>query len=223
MTAPRSARSGALPRVTCQGGAGPVPTRASLYIVAGRDGLAEHDRSGLEVLSCTRAEFILPLRAENHTLKRALTDPSILSGIGNAYSDEILHSARLSPVARTASLDDDELTRLHDAARKTLQQWIDRLELQTGDAFPERVTAFRDGMSVHGRFGQPCPACATPVQRIVYARNETNYCPACQTGGKLLADRALSRLLRADWPKTVDELEQRRSALRSHGKGSSRT
>jgi formamidopyrimidine-DNA glycosylase len=150
------------------------------------------------------------LRRHNHTLKRALTDPRLFSGIGNAYSDEILHAARLSPFKQTESLSDEELRRLYEAIRLTLTTWIARLQHEAGNTFPEKVTAFRPGMAVHGRYGQPCPDCGSPVQRIVYAANEANYCATCQTGGRLLADRALSRLLRADWPRTLDDLERRR-------------
>jgi formamidopyrimidine-DNA glycosylase len=183
--------------------------RAALHLVPGRAGLAAHDRGGLDVLSASEAEFAAALRRENHTLKRALTDPRILDGIGNAYSDEILHAARLSPLAWTSRLDEDELARLYRSARATLSAWTLRLRAEVGDGFPEKVTAFREGMAVHGRFGKPCPDCGAPVQRIVYAENETNYCAGCQTGGKLLADRALSRLLKDDWPRTLDELEGR--------------
>src|ERR1035438_4117353 len=154
-------------------------------------------------------------KSENHTLKRALTDPTLFSGIGNAYSDEILHAAKLSPVALTSRLSDAEVARLHDATKKTLLDWTERLRLDAGEKFPEKVTAFRPEMAVHGKHGNPCPACATPVQRIVYADNETNYCPACQTGGKLLADRSLSRLLHGDWPKSLEEMEERKSSRRS--------
>lgn len=184
--------------------------RASLHVVAGRDALAQHDRGGLEPLVCTASEFAERLRLENHTLKRALTDPTLFSGIGNAYSDEILHRARLSPVTHTRKLDDDAVDRLFQATRTTLTEWIERTRAEVGDGFPEDVTAFRPQMAVHGKFGKPCPDCGTKVQRIVYAENESNYCPTCQTGGKLLADRALSRLLRGDWPKTVEELEERK-------------
>jgi formamidopyrimidine-DNA glycosylase len=183
--------------------------RAALHLVAGAEGLQAFDRGGLDVLSADTPSFVAALRRENHTLKRALTDPTILDGIGNAYSDEILHAARLSPLALTSRLTDEALTRLHQACRDTLTAWVDRLRRQAGDGWPEKVTAFRPEMAVHGRFGQPCPVCATPVQRIVYAENETNYCPSCQTGGRLLADRALSRLLREDWPRTLAELEER--------------
>jgi len=182
--------------------------RASLHVVRGQEGLAAHDPGGLEVLDSSLDDFAGRLRGENRTLKRALTDPRILSGIGNAYSDEILHAARLSPVMLTSRLDDDAMRRLYDAVRRVLERWRDRLLAETGDRFPEKVTAFRPEMAVHGRYGQPCRDCGTPIQRIRYAGNETNYCPSCQTGGKLLADRALSRLLKQDWPKSVDELEK---------------
>jgi formamidopyrimidine-DNA glycosylase len=180
--------------------------RASLHVAAGRAALAAFDRGGLDALTSTAAAFAAALRAENHTLKRALTDPRLFDGIGNAYSDEILHHARLSPLQVTRNLSDDECARLRDAARSTLTAWTDRLRAEARGAFPEKVTAFRAGMAVHGRFGQPCPACGSPVQRIVYAANEANYCARCQTGGRLLADRALSRLLREDWPRSLDEL-----------------
>lgn len=183
--------------------------RASIFLVAGADALGEHDPGGLELDDATEADFVRAVTAHNHTLKRALTDPAILSGIGNAYSDEILHRARLSPVALTQRLDEDELARLFAAARATLAEWTARLRREAGGGFPEKVTAFRDGMAVHGRYGEPCPDCGTRVQRIRYASNETNYCPRCQTGGKLLADRSLSRLLKRDWPRTIDELEAR--------------
>jgi formamidopyrimidine-DNA glycosylase len=184
--------------------------RASLHLVQGEDRLAEHQPGGLEVLDADVEAFRAVLRRENHTLKRALTDPHLFSGIGNAYSDEILHRARLSPLAWTARLADGEAARLFDAARAVLREWLERLRAEAGDGFPEKVTAFREGMAVHGRFGQPCPACGTAVQRIVYAENETNYCPRCQTDGKLLADRSLSRLLKGDWPRSVEEWEARR-------------
>lgn len=184
--------------------------RASLHAVRGEHALAAHDRGGLEPLMCTPAEFAERLRLENHTLKRALTDPTLFSGIGNAYSDEILHRARLSPVTHTRKLDDDAVERLFQATRTTLTEWIERTRAELGDGFPEDVTAFRPQMAVHGKFGKPCPDCGAKVQRIVYAENESNYCPTCQTGGKLLADRALSRLLRGDWPKTAEELEERK-------------
>jgi formamidopyrimidine-DNA glycosylase len=184
--------------------------RATLHAVRGEAALATHDPGGIEPLACTLAEFAAALRRESHTVKRALTDPRLLAGIGNAYSDEILHRAQLSPVALTSRLDDATLARLFEAMRATLSEWIERLRAQTGDGFPEKVTAFRPEMAVHGRYRQPCPACGAPVQRIVHAENETNYCARCQTGGKLLADRALSRLLKEDWPRTLEELEERR-------------
>jgi len=162
------------------------------------------------VLDASLPDFEHALTLENHTLKRALTDPHLFSGIGNAYSDEILHAAGLSPFKQTASLTDEETRRLYDATRQTLMQWTTRLQQETGDDFPEKVTAFRDGMAVHGRYGKPCPVCGSPVQRIVYAANEANYCVTCQTGGRLLADRSLSRLLREDWPRTLEALERRR-------------
>jgi formamidopyrimidine-DNA glycosylase len=180
--------------------------RASLYVVRGEEALLAHDPGGLDPLLCTEAEFAAQLVAENHTLKRALCAPALFSGIGNAYSDEILHRARLSPVQLTRNLSPEEIARLHAATRATLEHWIARLDAELGDAFPEKVTAFREGMAVHGRYGEPCPDCGAPVQRIVYASNETNYCARCQTGGKLLADRALSRLLKSSWPKTLEEL-----------------
>jgi formamidopyrimidine-DNA glycosylase len=181
--------------------------RASIHVVRGGDALAAFDRGGLEPLGATRAEFAERLARENHTLKRSLTDPRLFSGIGNAYSDEILHRARLSPLRLTSRLSEEEVTRLHEATRATLAEWTDRLRADTGDGFPETVTAFREGMAVHGRYREPCPDCGTAVQRIRYRDNETNYCPRCQTEGRLLADRALSRLLHEDWPKTIDELE----------------
>ena len=181
--------------------------RASIHLVRGADSLAPFDRGGLEPLDATREAFAERLRRENHTLKRSLTDPRLFSGIGNAYSDEILHRARLSPLKLTSRLSDDEVTRLHEATRATLVEWTDRLRAETGDGFPEKVTAFHAGMAVHGRYREPCPVCGTPVQRIRYRDNETNYCPRCQTEGRLLADRALSRLLKEDWPRTVEELE----------------
>ena len=182
--------------------------RASLYLVCGDAELARHDPGGLEVLDATAGAFAERIRSENRTLKRALTDPRILSGIGNAYSDEILHRARLSPVTLTRRLDDAEVDRLFTATRSVLTEWRERLRAEAAGGFPGKVTAFRDGMAVHGRYRQPCPDCDTPVQRIRYASNETNYCPRCQTGGRLLADRALSRLLKKDWPRTIDELEK---------------
>jgi len=181
--------------------------RASLHLVHGRAALHALDRGGLEVLEATVAEFRHALTRENHTVKRALTDPRLFSGIGNAYSDEILHRARLSPFALTTKLTPEEGERLHAACRATLREWTERLRREVGDGFPEKVTAFRDGMAVHGRFGKPCPDCGAPVQRIVYAENEANYCAACQTGSRLLADRLLSRLLRDDWPRTLDEID----------------
>jgi formamidopyrimidine-DNA glycosylase len=184
--------------------------QASLNVVAGAEALAEHDPGGLEVLDADVAAFQRALQKDNHTLKRALTDPHLFSGIGNAYSDEILHAAKLSPFKQTGSLTEDEMQRLYNATRRTLTLWIERLQAEAGDEFPEKVTAFRDGMAVHGRYGQPCPDCGAPVQRIAYAANEANYCANCQTGGRLLADRSLSRLLREDWPRTLDELERRR-------------
>ena len=185
--------------------------RASLHVVQGRDALAQHDPGGLEVLDAGVDAFAEALRRENHTLKRALTDPHVFSGIGNAYSDEILHAARLSPFKQTQTIDDDEVARLFDAVRSTLTGWATRLREETGEGFPEKVTAFREGMAVHGRYGKPCPVCGSPVQRVVYADNEANYCATCQTGGRLLADRSLSRLLRDDWPRTLEELERRRT------------
>ncbi len=181
---------------------------ASVHLVADEAGLAAFERGGLEVTAAGRDAFAARLRAENHTLKRALTDPRLLNGIGNAYSDEILHAAKLSPLALTRSLDDEEITRLHAATIATLAAWTQRLRADSRGAFPEKVTAFRPGMAVHGRFGEPCPVCGTEVQRIRYAENETNYCPRCQTQGRLLADRSLSRLLKDDWPRTIDELEK---------------
>jgi len=181
--------------------------RASLHVVAGEDGLRALDPGGIEVLASDLAAFRAALRAENHTLKRALTDPRLFSGIGNAYSDEILHRARLSPIALTTQLDEAEIARLYDATQVTLRDWLDRLRAETGTGFPEHVTAFRETMAVHGRYRKPCPDCGAPVQRIAYAENETNYCARCQTGGRLLADRALSRLLKQDWPRTLEELE----------------
>src|SRR5688572_4895556 len=184
--------------------------QASLHVVGGREALARHNPGGLEVLDADLATFATALRQENHTLKRALTDPHLFSGIGNAYSDEILHAARLSPFKQTATLSDDDVRRLYDATRLTLAQWTARLQEEAGEDFPEKVTAFREGMAVHGRYGKPCPDCGSPVQRIVYAANEANYCATCQTGGRLLADRSLSRLLREDWPRTLEELERRK-------------
>lgn len=181
--------------------------RASLHVIGGREALTQFDRGGLEVLDASIDQFAERLARENHTIKRSLTDPRLFSGIGNAYSDEILHRARLSPLALTSRLTEDEVARLFHATRDTLAAWTEQLRAEAGSAFPERVTAFREGMAVHGRYREPCPVCATPVQRIRYRDNETNYCARCQTEGRLLADRALSRLLRQDWPKTIEELE----------------
>jgi formamidopyrimidine-DNA glycosylase len=181
--------------------------RASLHLVEGEAALAAMDPGGLEVLAASPEEFVERLKRDNHTLKRALTDPKLFSGIGNAYSDEILHRARLSPIALTSSLSDEETKRLHEAARATLAEWTERLRKEAGDEFPQTVTAFREGMAVHGRYRKPCPVCGSPVQRIVYAENETNYCARCQTGGRILADRALSRLLKKSWSRSIDELE----------------
>jgi len=181
--------------------------RASIHLVSGESGLEPFRRGGLEVLDVGEREFVERLRSENHTLKRALTDPRLFSGIGNAYSDEILHRARLSPLALTRKLDDADVARVFEATRKTLVEWTARLRAEVGEGFPDKVTAFREGMAVHGRYGQPCPVCGAPVQRIRYADNETNYCARCQTGGRLLADRAMSRLLREDWPRSIDEVE----------------
>ena len=186
--------------------------RASLHLVRGAEALAEHDPGGVEPLEIDRDGFAAALTAENHTLKRALTDPHLFAGIGNAYSDEILHAAGLSPIAMTTKLGDDQITRLYEATQATLLAWVERGRHETGDGWPTKVTAFRPAMAAHGKYGKPCPVCRTPIQRIVHADNETNYCPRCQTGGKLLADRALSTLLKADWPKTIDELENRRKA-----------
>jgi formamidopyrimidine-DNA glycosylase len=184
--------------------------RASLHVVRGRAGLASFDRGGLEVQGASPAQFAAALRRENRTCKRALCDPTLFSGIGNAYSDEILHRARLSPVVLTSRLSDEEVERLRAAAVETLELWTDRLRREVGEGFPRKVTAFRDGMAVHGRYGEPCPACGSPVQRIRYADNECNYCARCQCGGRLLADRGLSALLKKDWPRTLEELEERR-------------
>lgn len=179
--------------------------RASLYLARGSENLEEFERGGLEVFDATAADFAERLRSENHTVKRSLTDPRLFSGIGNAYSDEILHRAKLSPVKLTSRLTDDEIATLFDATRAVLSEWTDRLRADAAGAFPEKVTAFRPEMAVHGKFGQPCPACGAPVQRIRYADNETNYCARCQTEGRLLADRALSRLLKQDWPRNLDD------------------
>jgi formamidopyrimidine-DNA glycosylase len=183
--------------------------RASIHLVQGAGALAAFSRGGLEPLDSSEGEFAERMLSENHTLKRALTDPRLFSGIGNAYSDEILHRARLSPLQLTSHLRPDEIARLHQAVVAVLGEWTDRLRAETGSGFPQKVTAFREGMAVHGRYRKPCPVCGTAVQRIRYADNETNYCPSCQTGGRLLADRALSRLLRDDWPRSLDEMEER--------------
>jgi len=185
--------------------------RASLHVVKGAETLALHDPGGIDPLTADPDVFRETLTARNHTLKRALTDPRLFSGIGNAYSDEILHRAKLSPIKWTSRLDDEEIGRLHEAARHTLEQWTCRLRDELAGEFPEKVTAFHDGMAVHGKYGRPCPECAAPVQRIRYADNETNYCAACQTGGRVLADRALSRLLGKDWPRSLEALEELRS------------
>ncbi|HEV3330741.1 MAG TPA: DNA-formamidopyrimidine glycosylase family protein [Bryobacteraceae bacterium] len=182
--------------------------RASLHVVAGEEGLRALDAGGLEVLEVDLDEFATVLQSSNHTLKRSLTDPRLFSGIGNAYSDEILHRARLSPVAMTQKLAPAGIQRLYEAIRETMTEWVDRLRAEAGEDFPEKVTAFRPAMAVHGRYGQPCPRCGAKVQRIRYASNETNYCAPCQTGGRLLADRGLSRLLRQDWPRSLEELEE---------------
>jgi formamidopyrimidine-DNA glycosylase len=188
--------------------------RASLYLVRGEHELAGHDPGGLEVLTSTVAEFGAALTRENHTLKRALTDPHVLSGIGNAYSDEVLHAAKMSPMLLTSKLTPEQIESLHAHTVGVLTKWRNDLIAATGEKFPEKVTAFRAGMAAHGRYGKPCPVCATPIQRIQYADNEANYCPACQTGGKLLADRGLSRLLKGDWPKSLEELD-RMKAIRA--------
>jgi formamidopyrimidine-DNA glycosylase len=184
--------------------------RASLHLVSGEDALHAMDPGGLEVMDSTLAAFKAQLTKESHTLKRSLTDPHLFSGIGNAYSDEILHRARLSPAKLTSRMSDEEIERLHRAVRETLADWTERIRGEAKDGFPEKVTAFREGMAVHGRYREPCPVCGAPVQRIVYAENEANYCARCQTGGKLLADRAMSRLLKGDWPRTLEELERGR-------------
>ena len=183
--------------------------RASLHLVRGAAGLAAHDPGGLDVLAADLPDFRAALQSESHTLKRALTDPRLFDGIGNAYSDEILHAAKLSPFQLTGRLNDEETGRLHRAAQRTLLGWIERLRAETGTGFPEKVTAFREGMAVHGRYRQPCPVCGSPVQRVRYAENEANYCATCQTGGRVLADRALSRLLKDDWPRSLEEWEAR--------------
>ena len=193
--------------------------QASLHVVAGAAAVAALDPGGADVFSMTVGAFAAALRAENHTLKRVLTDPHVFSGIGNAYSDEILHAAKLSPVRLTHAMGDDEIARLLASTREVLAAWTARLQEEAGDGFPEKVTAFRPEMAVHGKYGQPCPRCGAPVQRIVYATNESNYCAPCQTGGRLLADRALSRLLGADFPRSLDELEELRDARRRDGEG----
>jgi len=189
--------------------------RASMHVVRGTDELRAYERAGLEVLDSSLAEFSTRLRSRNHTLKRALTDPQLFSGIGNAYSDEILHAAKLSPVVHTQRLANDEIVRLHRATVEVLRRWTEQLRRDASGGFPEGVTAFRKGFSVHGRFGQPCPVCGTKVQRIRYASNETNYCPRCQTDGRVLADRSLSRLLKDDWPRSIEEMEQAEEGRRS--------
>jgi formamidopyrimidine-DNA glycosylase len=191
--------------------------QASLYVVRGEAALAAHDPGGIEVVGSSLEAFRTALTRENHTLKRALTDPRLLSGIGNAYSDEILHAAKLSPMKQTSQLTAEEVGRLHTTAMDTLLIWRDALVAETADAFPAKVTAFRPAMAVHGRFGKPCPVCGTAVQRIRYASSEANYCPTCQTGGRLLADRSLSRLMKGDWPKTLEELERKREARKNDG------
>ncbi|MBV7332901.1 formamidopyrimidine-DNA glycosylase [Chloroflexi bacterium TSY] len=183
--------------------------RASLHLVLGLSALETFNRGGLNVLNASLTEFSRVMRSENHTVKRSLTDPTIIDGIGNAYSDEILHRAQLSPILWTTRMSDDQLARLYHAARDSLTEWTERLRAEVGDGWPKKVTAFRDEMAVHGKYDRPCPVCGTKVQRIRYASNETNYCPMCQTDGKLLADRALSRLLKKDWPRTMEELEVR--------------
>ena len=189
--------------------------RASLHVVQGETALAEHNPGGVEPLDCDLAAFAQALTSENHTLKRSLTDPHLFSGIGNAYSDEILHCARLSPLKMSQKLTDTDIERLFDATRVTLTTWIERLRAQTGDGFPDKVTAFHEDMAVHGRYREPCPDCGSPVQRIAYAENECNYCATCQNEGRLLADRSLSRLLKKDWPRTLDELEKKRADLKA--------
>jgi formamidopyrimidine-DNA glycosylase len=188
--------------------------RASLHLARGEAALKEFERGGLEVMDASYEDFARVLRSENHTLKRAMTDPRLLSAIGNAYSDEILHRAKLSPVKLTSRLTDEEMARLYARTREVLAEWTERLRRDSGEGFPEKVTAFRPEMAVHGKFRTPCPVCGAPVQRIVHAENETNYCPVCQTEGRLLADRALSKLLHSDWPRTLEELEEARGARR---------
>ncbi|HEY1419066.1 MAG TPA: DNA-formamidopyrimidine glycosylase family protein [Myxococcaceae bacterium] len=193
--------------------------RAQLWLLRGEDAVRALDRGGIDPMESTLEQFAAALRRENHTLKRALTDPRLFSGIGNAYSDEILHAARLSPVALSQRLEDAEVATLYEKTREVLQTWTDRLRKETADGFPEKVTAFREGMAVHGRYRKPCPDCGSPVQRIVHADNETNYCATCQTGGRLLADRSLSRLLKEDWPRSLEEMEESRAATRSRMQG----
>jgi len=193
--------------------------RAQLHLVRGEEGLGALNRGGVEPLEATAEQFAAAVRRENHTLKRTLTDPRLFAAIGNAYSDEILHRARLSPVALSQKLDTAQLEALRLATRAVLTEWTERLAAQAGEAFPEKVTAFREEMAVHGRYRKPCPSCGAPVQRIVHAENETNYCPSCQTGGKLLADRSLSRLLKQDWPRTLEELEETRALARARMTG----
>jgi formamidopyrimidine-DNA glycosylase len=193
--------------------------RAQLWLLRGEDAVRALDRGGIDPMESTLEQFAAALRRENHTLKRALTDPRLFSGIGNAYSDEILHAARLSPVALSQRLEDAEVATLYEKTREVLQTWTDRLRKETADGFPEKFTAFREGMAVHGRYRKPCPDCGSPVQRIVHADNETNYCATCQTGGRLLADRSLSRLLKEDWPRSLEEMEESRAATRSRMQG----
>jgi formamidopyrimidine-DNA glycosylase len=181
--------------------------RASIHLLRGSDGIADHDRGGIEPLTASAQEFAAAITAERHTLKRALTDPRLLSGIGGAYADEIMHRAQVGPLTRSDRLSEADLARLHAATQSILEEWTERLRSEVGDGFPEKVTAFHDEMAVHGKYGEPCPVCGAPVQRIRYADNETNYCPGCQTDGKILADRAMSRLLKDDWPRSLDELE----------------
>lgn len=184
--------------------------RASLHLARGKEALSAYRTNGLDLFTCSQDDFRERLRSENHTIKRALTDPRLFSGIGNAYSDEILHRARLSPFTLTSTIPDDDAARLLDSTRSVLTEWIDRLAAETGDGFPEKVTAFRPEMAVHGKYGQPCPVCGSPVQRVAFSENEMHYCVTCQTGGKLLADRGLSRLLKSDWPRSLEELEELR-------------
>jgi formamidopyrimidine-DNA glycosylase len=193
--------------------------RAQLWLLRGEDAVRALDRGGIDPMESTLGQFAAALRRENHTLKRALTDPRLFSGIGNAYSDEILHAARLSPVTLSQRLDDADVATLYEKTREVLRTWTDRLRKETADGFPEKVTAFREGMAVHGRYRKPCPDCGSPVQRIVHADNETNYCATCQTGGRLLADRSLSRLLKEDWPRSLEEMEESRAATRSRMQG----